>query len=220
MPVVTIGQNTGDDFSGSDANNIYENEATTVQTGNLDVGKYDTGFYRMGLAKFGGLSNLPAGLTVNAATLFAYNTSGDVGIHVFTSRRLLRNWVRAEATWNIYSTGNNWTTAGGTSNGNDRSSTTTGTSEAVGVSGSYYDVIQDAAQLRADIEDMVDNASTNYGWHFERTDGADDTTFKVMGGTAATDGQRIYLEVDYTAAAAALGLVPVIRQNYRNMGYS
>jgi hypothetical protein len=36
---------------------------------------------------------------------------------------LLRNWVETQATWNVYSTGNNWTTAGGLSDGNDKEAT-------------------------------------------------------------------------------------------------
>jgi hypothetical protein len=36
--------------------------------------------------------------------------------------RVLRTWVEAQVTWNIWSTGNNWTTAGCASDGNDYTS--------------------------------------------------------------------------------------------------
>jgi hypothetical protein len=37
--------------------------------------------------------------------------------------RVLRTWVEAQATWTIWSTGNNWTTAGCSSDGNDYTTT-------------------------------------------------------------------------------------------------
>lgn len=215
---VTIGENTADDFAGSTANNLAENAATSVQGGDLDIGKYSSGNSRMGVIRFAGLSNLPAGLTVTSATVFGYlhTAGGDMmASHTFTARRLLRDWVRAEATWNIYSTGNSWTTAGAQSAGNDRSSTITGTSEAIPMTiGVYYDLIADSAQLRADVEDMVDNAGSNFGWTIERTDAANDFEYRVFGGTAVTDGQRIYLEVTYTEAAGG-ATIPIISHNRR-----
>ena len=42
-------------------------------------------------------------------------------------KRLLRNWSETTSTWNNYSTGNAWTTAGARSDGNDRSATVTAT---------------------------------------------------------------------------------------------
>ena len=43
----------------------------------------------------------------------------------FTTARVLREWQDSSATWNIYSTGNSWTTAGGDSVGNDRTAWST-----------------------------------------------------------------------------------------------
>ena len=61
------------------------------------------------------LSSIPANAVVNSATLSFYASSwgGNSGSYQNTIYRVLdKNWVESEATWNIYSTGNNWTTAG------------------------------------------------------------------------------------------------------------
>ena len=42
------------------------------------------------------------------------------------ARRILRAYSPTQATWNQYSSGNNWTTAGAKSDGNDRAATVYG----------------------------------------------------------------------------------------------
>lgn len=206
MPTVVIGDNTGDDYSGTIDNNLYENAPTTVQTGGLDIGKHSSGGWRMGVLAFTGISSLPSSISVSAATVHADLTnSAGLKNHVFTSYRLLRDWVEAEATWNIYSTGNNWGTAGGTG-GADRSATTTGTSENIPETPhQYYELIQDAAQLRTDVENFASGTYSNYGWHIERTDDSNDTQFRVFDEHEDTDGQRPYLSVTYTTVGGATG---------------
>lgn len=68
-----------------------------------------------------------SGIPVNARVLTAalelneyaaYDTAG-TGSWSASLYPLLRNWVEAEATWNQYSSGNNWTTAGAAGVGSD-----------------------------------------------------------------------------------------------------
>lgn len=64
---------------------------------------------------FGDISAIPAGSTVSSAilSLEASTVFGGVA-DPFSFHAMTRfNWNHAQATWNIYSTGNNWTTAGG-----------------------------------------------------------------------------------------------------------
>lgn len=62
------------------------------------------------------LSSIPAGSLIVSATLSLYLTNdtflGAVS-STYTVYRQLKAWVEGQATWNIYSTGNNWNTAGG-----------------------------------------------------------------------------------------------------------
>ena len=65
------------------------------------------------LLKFN-LTSLPAGAVIVSTKISLYLTD-----NVFTNARtyrvyrVKRDWVTAQATWDIYSTGNNWQTAGG-----------------------------------------------------------------------------------------------------------
>lgn len=60
------------------------------------------------------LSSIPVSATIDSATLSLYALL-DVSSNARTARwfRQKRAWVEAQATWNIYSTGNSWSTAGG-----------------------------------------------------------------------------------------------------------
>jgi hypothetical protein len=78
------------------------------------------------------LSGIASGSTINSAELrlFAENTFNADTLAVY---EMLRAWVSAEATWNNWSTGNAWATAGATGSGDRSASTiatyTTATSE-------------------------------------------------------------------------------------------
>ncbi|MBK7366189.1 MAG: DNRLRE domain-containing protein [Nitrosomonas sp.] len=90
-----------------------QNNGTNVQ---LQVGEIN-GLVgaRRSLIKFD-LSSLPSNATITSAVLSLYVvTNGDFSINARTFRvyRLKRAWVESQATWNIYSTGNNWAAAGG-----------------------------------------------------------------------------------------------------------
>lgn len=111
------------------------------------------------------LSAIPAGaiITSVALSLFEYiaATTGLASWPV-ELRRVLRNWVDVQGSWNIFSTGNNWGTAG-CANATDRvaaasaSLTMDGTPQAGFVSWS-------GAGLVADVQAWVDGTAPNYGW--------------------------------------------------------
>ena len=66
------------------------------------------------------LSSIPIQAKISAAILSIYNESTGAGTQNVTLYRVLKNWVEAQATWNIYSSGNNWASAGCNSAGVDR----------------------------------------------------------------------------------------------------
>jgi len=63
------------------------------------------------------VSELPADQTLLSATLelyyYAYIADDPVGKAVLAYKLTRTDWVEAQATWNIYKTGSNWTTPGG-----------------------------------------------------------------------------------------------------------
>lgn len=85
--------------------------------------------------KFDFSAVVPTGATITLATLSVYASSSPSG-RTITAYRLLRtDWVETQATWNIYKTGNNWTTAGALSDGNDFTSTNSATASSLGSAG-------------------------------------------------------------------------------------
>ncbi len=71
------------------------------------------------------LSTIPAGATINSATLRCYvNASLGNGVTLSVAAyRVIRNWVEGETTWNIAQTGTNWGTAGCSNTTTDRDGT-------------------------------------------------------------------------------------------------
>lgn len=121
------------------AQNVYQPDATAGKDTYLHSSSATTNFGTadpLNLGQVFGLtfrmiiefdiSDITAGSTITATSLAldvqsAANGGGAAASHAY---RLLRSdWVETEATWNIYKTSNNWTTAGAGSDGNDYTST-------------------------------------------------------------------------------------------------
>ena len=83
--------------------------------GFIDVGESNlsVGDIRRTLIQFD-LSSIPAGSTIITAQLKLYDQGTDLTNNARTMSiyRLKRSWVENQATWNVYSTGNSWSTAG------------------------------------------------------------------------------------------------------------
>jgi hypothetical protein len=112
------------------------------------------------------VSSIDSGDIVSDSTLSLHeNDAGDtagVGSWAMNQHRLLRDWVETQSTWNIYSTGNNWGTAGA-SNSTDRSATISAAVTLDGTSGGAF-VDWNAAQLTTDVQNFLNGAVSNYGW--------------------------------------------------------
>ena len=145
---------------------IFGGDATTNYGGNTNIfvgGLTGSNIYRT-LIKFDGLSDgtIPSAATISSATLSLYcsgeNSSNARTLRVF---RLKRAWVEAQATWNIYSTGNKWQTAGGFG-ANDCEQTDIGSRafSATETTGEY----KDFSLTVADIQAIVNGTWTNNGF--------------------------------------------------------
>lgn len=210
MTTATIGDNTGNSFSGTDDAPIksytsFQNTNYGTQIA-FDVNKYGSGDNTNAVLKFTGLSNISGPVTVTSATIYLYctNNSSSAGSITLDCFRLLRNWVEAQVTWNNYSTGNAWTTAGGLSSGNDiaaSASAQLSISNGVGAQLQYHAFT--SAQLATDVENIINGSANNYGWLFARNDAGNDGKFHTFASSEGTDATRPYLEVVYTASGGS-----------------
>jgi len=178
MAVTVVGDNTGADYTGSEITYLGEDNATTNFGTNTRAyaSHYSANNESCMMVSFSGLSNITSSDTVSDVELSMYQTTGTGGTHTIDLRRHLRDWVEDECTWTIWSTGNNWTTGGALSQGNDISSTVTDTMSLTTADNDSY-VSTTSAQMITDVDDFVGTPSTNYGWHFRRTDGAEDSEY-------------------------------------------
>lgn len=82
------------------------------------AGKY---YQRRGLFHYDLKAFIPAGATIIAAVLHFYVFDTDTTVdQAFQAVRIRRDWVEDEATWNVWKTGSNWTTAGAEHLADDR----------------------------------------------------------------------------------------------------
>jgi hypothetical protein len=205
MPVITIGENIGDDFAGiSDTELMMGDPTTNVHTAETyEIAKFNSSGHRDVLivvdftAFRTSISN--ASITVNSVSLNMFPTAF-TGTEVIGIFRSLRAAVATQATWNIYSTGNNWASGGGRGNGTDRVAT------PLGAFSSLVGGYAGAALTAADVQTII-NAGGALVLTLERTDGADDGTFSTWrAADNSVTNERPFIQLDY-----ALGSTPNIR---------
>lgn len=205
MPTVRIGLNTGDTFSGVEETDFIQNTPTTNYLTNSVFGasKFNASNQNTSAIRFTGLSNITGPVTVSAATLWVNVNDGDQASISTDIRRLLRAWVGNQASWNNYSTGNAWTTAGAMGDGTDREATVVATQTVnnigYGAQGTYQGFT--SAGLASLVEGWINGTITNDGVHFEHT-GTFDGLYIRFKSSEAADGSRPYLELTYAAGGA------------------
>lgn len=198
----TIGDNTGNTFSGTVDVTLKSNVPTTnLDLGALEVHKYGVGDHGNSLIKFTGLSNITGPVTVTSATLYVYPVAAASGGIDLAAHRLLRNWVEGEATWNVYSTGNNWGTPGGISAGIDIVGTASATASFDSTTLAYRS--WSSAGLIADVEAWINGTASNYGWLIQRVGAGDDGSYHIFTDSEGADATRPYLDITYTSAGSS-----------------
>ncbi len=207
MTITVIGDNTGDDFSGTEDTWLKEDSPTINQNGSTLSTRLDTFLARdyAIVLKFSGLSNISASEIVSAAAIMMYLVGGASLAATIEVRRLLRTIVETQATWNIAATSLSWTASGARSDGNDRSGTLTA-STLVTSTASWY--VFSSAQLITDCQNEVDGTNPIRGHLFEQTSLED--AGKNFAASEGTDGQRPYVSV--THAVGVSGIVPFRRR--------
>lgn len=215
MPTVVIGNNTGDDYSGVEDNQIDNNEPLTNHSasGDMAVGNQSGGLAWSFLLKFTGIPSV-SGAVVSSASIYVYRFSGHWSSPTFDiiASRLLRNWDNSTSCWRRYSGTSEWSTYGALNTTDDISSTISA-SCSVSATNEYKEWV--GSQLASDIQDIMTGVSNNYGWNFRRPDTGD---YHIFRSSEDTDGQRPYLSVTYTESGGS-SIVPIIlAMNHFNGG--
>lgn len=206
----TIGDNTGDDYAGAeDAHGRSSETSTNYNTTTEYVSSY-TGDLQHTWLKFSGISSLSS--TVTAATLYLYITEAGCATFDVDLNRCLRNWVENQVCWANWSTGNAWTTAGGTSTGNDISATVTADWSMSSTTGAYDSI--STAQLATDVDDFRDGTYSNYGWLLYPDSGQAADCYRRFISSDGTDGQRPYLSVTVSGGGGLS--IPIAAHHYQH----
>ena len=150
------------------------------------------------------LSSIPAGSTITAATFECWAAEFFIDAsHTYIAERIIRtDWVEMEATWNIYKTGNNWTTAGCGNNGADYSASQ---SNAIVIGGTDGIGGWKSNNLLTLVSDAWDNRSKICRFRLNRNDAVGDEGYCDILSDESTEPPTApwpYLLVTYTPPAA------------------
>lgn len=159
-----ISDNTGATFSGTNDTYLLET-SPTVNFGSgttIIVKAWTTNDRTHSVIKFTGLSSVPSGGTVTNAKIRLYcQTIANDPFEVPTvnAYALRRDFVEAQATWNVYQTSSNWGTAGALDTATDYNNSLLG-SVLVDIENAYYEISGTAVNTY--VQNIL-NGTTDYG---------------------------------------------------------
>lgn len=156
MATVTLNPIHDSRMSSYNATSNYGSDTELLIGYNTSLSNKNRGLFRFDL------SDIPTNAIVSSATLRIFAVTDDSGnASTLSVYRLKQNWIEAQVTWKVYSTGNNWS-AGGASNVNDCETSSIGSVSltATETLNEYKDISLDTNA----IEEMIDGTFTNYGF--------------------------------------------------------
>ncbi|MHB8900330.1 MAG: Calx-beta domain-containing protein, partial [Thermoguttaceae bacterium] len=176
--------------------------------GDVYVGINSTGtIAQRGLLSFDLAGSIPAGATIQSATLTMYLAKSQVGDRVVELHKALADWGEAgstgagngapaqagDATWlNTFFSSQFWTSPGGDF------SPTESAAQAVGAEDTSY-AWSSTPQMVADLQGWLDRPGTNFGWLLKGDEGQNSS--KRFASRESTDpAQRPSLTITYTLA--------------------
>lgn len=206
----TVGTKIGD-IPGTSDSRIEQDFPTSNFGGaaSLSVHKRTASDHSHSVLGFPGLSQITSNPNVTATVtnvkvgLWLRSVSG-TNTHTINFRKLLRNNPEYQRTWNNASTSVAWTTPGGLGSGTDRVNAVSGQITGVGTALQFYEVNQSSGGLVDDVQDWLDDPSTNFGWHLELDGTGEDNNAKSFQSKEFTNGQRPFLEVTYTLTESTI----------------
>lgn len=200
MPVIRIGENTADDFSGTLDTFMRESAPTLPQDDPwIEISKAAVGEHRNALVWFDIANAVPAGAAINSVTINLYLQNYNAASVTIDIHRLLVSWVEASATWNTRNGVDAWNSPGALGVGADHDATLLAQSVVTALAGLKT---FSGANLTQFVQDIVDGSIANNGFLLLRNGAGNDGEYDSFGSSeAATDGQRLYIEIDYTEAS-------------------
>lgn len=187
-----------DDTTGVDARISLTSPTTNYNTdATLAIGDVGAVLNRT-LIKFD-LSTIPAYASIISATLSLWtqsdNSANARDVKVY---RILRNWVEAQATWNIYSTGNSWGTVGCSNSSTDYDGANVWAVTNVGASVADNTEIQwvFTATGLTELRKIINGTNANYGW-LMIADTENEDFYYYHSSSGATGGYRPKLVINY-----------------------
>jgi len=207
----TVGTKIGD-IPGTSDGRIEQGNPTANFGGavTLSVGKRTSTTHAHSIVGFPGLSQFTSNPAVTAVVsnvkvgLWLTSIAG-TNTHTINFRKILASNIEYQRSWNNALTGVPWTTAGGIGAGTDRVSAISGQITSVGTAvNQYYEVNQSSGGLVDDVQDWIDDASTNRFWHLELDGAGNDNNSKGFQSKEGTNGQRPYLEVTATLTTSTI----------------
>ena len=188
-----------DATDGMDTRLISSAATSNFGTNNeLNAGEYKSGTndIRRSLIKFN-LSSIPSGATLDSVTLSLWTiaagstyANNNRTIRVYRTKR---NWVESQATWNVYSTGNSWSAAGGFHT-DDCEQTAIGSADLT---------TSIAANAQVDFTltpTLISDLDLGYGWLI-KADTETDDLYAFKSSDHATASNRPKLSITYTLAS-------------------
>lgn len=186
-------------------NRIISSAATATgdSAGELAVGEHNS-LAQVGrpLIKFD-FSGIPANALVSSAVFELYAIEDNSSnTRIYRIYRLKRNWVPAEATWNIWSTGNNWSTAGA-DGADDRESADIGSYEMA--NNAAINAWYSWSLTPSKVQEWISGAFANYGLIIRaETENNDQFRFESLENAGGHDPK---LTITYTVGLAGVKTV-------------
>lgn len=205
MANIVVSDNTGSTVGGTDDNELSGFSPTT-QLGSgaqayIDAWQGPDVFVTL-IFRF----PIPSGSgAVSNAKLRLYMTEKGGSKTALSVYEILRtDWSESQSTYNIFKTGNNWTSGGAQGAGSDRSSSAIATANVSGIStGNYVEFT--GSGLTALIQDAIDNAKSAVNMVVQFTDLSFTSQNYVRFRTSeGTDGQRPELTYTLTSSDTSL----------------
>jgi len=189
-----------DEASGIDTYILSSSPTTNYGTSSVivvgQVLPFATPEINRGLIKFD-ISSIPSNSSIVSANLYLWVSADDSSnARTLSAYRVLRAWVEAQATWNVYSTGNNWGTAGCSNTSTDREAASIG-SASVGASESVGTMITIALNT-AKVEEWINGTLTNNGLLL-KVDTESSDKYSYDSSSSGTAGERPKLVIEYNS---------------------
>jgi len=190
---------------------LTSNEPTVNKDGeDIFVGEHNAGVEQMrALIKYA-IDSIPATATINLiVVMLTFTGDNSDSARNFNVYRLKRVWVENQATWNVYSTGNSWQTAGA-AGANDRESTAINLYHAqVAAPDTTTPGRKGVILNRRAIQEMINGTFTNNGILLQVDNESNDA---ILYGSDdnVTASKRPQLLIDYTEAVVEGDIPPAI----------